>query len=409
MSNSLLNKKIIVAGGGESLSDNNSKSKLLTHLQSLRAIAFISIVICHSRILNNSLDCLGPWGVSLFFVLSGFVMIYSYYDKQRIKKVSLISNVKFALIKLKRIWLLHILCTCAMLFFCFFGTHAEALWRVIVKFLLNTVWIQEWFPIRGRSPDTISWFICTIFLSYAIFPWVVSKFEKNYSVGKAQYYLVVCLILQFAVAFIGTKLSSTFVQNDDSFIEPNLSKWIVYEFPLSRLIDVFIGFNLGYIFVNRKVQFSSNLTTFLEILGIFFAVIANYYYSTKSPRLYWYNLTGSYDPKNSITWAFIFSFSSILLIYSFAMQNGLISKLLTNKVSLYLAKISIYALFIHIVIFEYMSKVYYHIPGFEKNEFFLTYGCWISLTLGFVITVIATEIWMRLYAKFFAPKKQISD
>ena len=135
------------------------------------------------------------------------------------------------------------------------------------------------------------------------------------------------------------------------------------------------------------------------------AVIANYYYSTKSPRLYWDKLTEGYDPKNSITWVFIFSFSSILLIYSFAMQNGLISKLLTNKVSLYLAKISIYALFIHIVIFEYMSKVYYHLPSFEKNEFFLTYGCWISLTLGFVITVIATEIWMRLYAKFFTPKK----
>ena len=405
MSNSLLNKKIIIAGGGKPLSDNNSKSKLLTHLQAIRAFAFISIVICHSRILNNSLDCLGPWGVSLFFVLSGFVMIYSYYDKQRIKKVSLISNVKFAFVKLKRIWLLHILCTCAMLVFCLFGTHTEALWRVIVKFLLNTVWIQEWFPIRGRSPDTISWFICTIFLSYAIFPWVVSKFEKKYSVRKALYYLVVCLILQFLVAYIGTKLSSTFLKNDDSFIEPNLSKWIVYEFPLSRLIDVFIGFNLGYIFLNQKEQFTSHLTTFVEIVGIVLAVIANYYYSTKSPRLYWDKLTEGYDPKSSITWSFIFSFSSILLIYSFAMQNGLISKLLTNKVSLYLAKISIYALFIHIVIFVYLSKVYYHIPGFEKDQFFLTYGCWISITLGFVITIIATEIWMRLYAKFIAPKK----
>lgn len=60
MSNSLLNKNIMVCvWGGKPLSDNNSKSKLLTHLQALRAIAFISIVICHSRILNNSLDCLG--------------------------------------------------------------------------------------------------------------------------------------------------------------------------------------------------------------------------------------------------------------------------------------------------------------------------------------------------------------
>lgn len=243
------------------------------------------------------------------------------------------------------------------------------------------------------------------FFSYFIFPWVVSKFEKNYSVRKAQYYLVICLFLQFVVAFIGTKLSSTFVQNGDSFIDPNLSSWFVYNFPLSRLLDVFIGFNLGYIFVNKKELFTPNLSTMVEILGIVLAVIANYYYSTKSPRLYWYNISGVYDPKNSITFAFIFSFSSILLIYSFAMQNGFISKLVTNKISLYLAKISIYALFIHVVIFWNVIWVYNHIPGFEKYEFFFTYGCWISLTLGFVITIVATEIWMRLYAKFIAPKK----
>lgn len=96
-------------------------------------------------------------------------MIYSYYDKSRINNVSLISNVKFAFIKLKRIWFLHILCTSVMLVLGLLGSHAEALWRVIVKFLLNTVWIQEWFPIRGRSPDIISWFICTIFLAILFF------------------------------------------------------------------------------------------------------------------------------------------------------------------------------------------------------------------------------------------------
>lgn len=60
---------------------------------------------------------------------------------------------------------------------------------------------------------------------------------------------------------------------------------------------------------------------------------------------------------------------------------------------------------IHHVVFIYLGAIYYHISGVDGNEFFLTYGCWINLTLGFVITIIATEIWIRLYAKFFAPKK----
>ena len=60
---------------------------------------------------------------------------------------------------------------------------------------------------------------------------------------------------------------------------------------------------------------------------------------------------------------------------------------------------------IHLVVFRYLAVIYYHLPGVEGNEFHLTYVCLISLILGFGITIIATEIQMRLYAKFFAPKK----
>ena len=64
---------------------------------------------------------------------------------------------------------------------------------------------------------------------------------------------------------------------------------------------------------------------------------------------------------------------------------------------------------IHTVVFRYLAVIYYHLPGVEGNEFHLTLGCWISLILGFGVTIIATAIWMRLYAKFFAPKQQVSD
>ena len=60
---------------------------------------------------------------------------------------------------------------------------------------------------------------------------------------------------------------------------------------------------------------------------------------------------------------------------------------------------------IHLVVFRYLAVIYYHLPGVEGNEFHLTYGCLISLILGSGITIIATEISMRFYAKFFAPKK----
>ena len=93
-------------------------------------------------------------------------------------------------------------------------------------------------------------------------------------------------------------------------------------------------------------------------------------------------------PEQSWSYSLGFVFSSIILVYSFAMQNGFISRLLTNNFSMYLAKISPYGFLIHYVIFRYAMAVYYRIPGFEPGEFLIKYGCWLNLTVGFILTIV---------------------
>lgn len=405
MSNSLLNKNIIVSvcGGGKPLSDNNSKSKLLTQLQTLRAFAFIGVFICHTQILNNVLECVGLFGVSVFFVLSGFVMVYSYYGKQRIKNVSFVSNVKFAYSKLKRLWLLSILCTLALTIFLIVGSANFPLWNVALKFVLNAVWLQEWLPLFGRSINAVNWFLCTTLFGYFIFPWFLRLLETNYSKNKAILCIILCLAVEIVVAYIGSKFPCE-ERSVNGLMDHDLTFWFVYGFPLTRIVDIIIGFNLGYLFVNKETAFSVSKTTILEILGIVLAILGNYYYSTMSPRFHIGEQVIMTDPFRSWSYTLGFVLSSMLLVYTFAMQNGVISKMLTNRVTLYIAKLSPYAFLIHYVVFRYLAFIYYHLPGVEGNEFYLTYGCWINLTLGFGITIIATEIWMRLYAKFFAPK-----
>lgn len=50
--------------------------KKLDSLQAVRALAFLGIFLSHTGI--KYFGTTGTWGVSVFFVLSGFLMVYNY-------------------------------------------------------------------------------------------------------------------------------------------------------------------------------------------------------------------------------------------------------------------------------------------------------------------------------------------
>ena len=60
--------------------DNNNLERC-DSIQGLRAIAFIAIFISHVGF--NNLGVLGAWGVSVFFVMSGFLMMNNYIKKNK--------------------------------------------------------------------------------------------------------------------------------------------------------------------------------------------------------------------------------------------------------------------------------------------------------------------------------------
>ena len=94
------------------------KKERLWGLEVLRCLAFIAVVM--SRAGYDELNEYGAWGVSVFCVLSGFLLSYNYVDSGRIKEVSFKSNLKFMFKKISRLYPLHVICTLLMLPFCFF-------------------------------------------------------------------------------------------------------------------------------------------------------------------------------------------------------------------------------------------------------------------------------------------------
>ncbi len=70
--------------------------KRINGLQFLRLIAFLCIFFSHAM---RELSILGAAGVSVFIILSGFLMTYNYYDRE-----ITVNPFKFAVRKIKLLY-----------------------------------------------------------------------------------------------------------------------------------------------------------------------------------------------------------------------------------------------------------------------------------------------------------------
>lgn len=373
------------------------KEKKIYSLQALRGLAFVAVFISHTSILNYSLTCLGAWGVSIFLVLSGFVLTYSYYKKNRIEKTSFADNLKFSISKLSNIYCLHIICTIAMSIFFFIGDNRQPYSTSLLKIVLNVLLIQEYVPISGRSINPVSWYLCVTALAYFIFPFFLQYMEKKYSTRKASWCICICIIMEFFFGILGSLMPTSAAYNG-MFWDNDLCFWIAYYFPMSRVLDFIIGINLGYLYITKRNNSSRVVISAMELIGAVLSIVAICLFYIMTPKM-GEQLIYSH-PERWWTYSLVFLPGTTLLIYSFAFSNGAISNRITNRLTLFLAKISSSAFLIHYVVFRYLTIIYYRIPGYSGADFRNQIGCWINLTLGFVLTCLCVFLWNKIVAIF---------
>ena len=144
--------------------------KLISSLQGLRAVAFLSVVLSHC-----GAPWLGPWAITVFVALSGFLMTCNYYDRPRTAP-GLRSAIAFSLQKIRKLYPLHLIMMAAALLFVLkwllaqpsaCGVLSCAAQLVVSIFLLQT-WIPSsrfWFCLNG-----VAWYLSVQAFLYAIFP-----------------------------------------------------------------------------------------------------------------------------------------------------------------------------------------------------------------------------------------------
>jgi peptidoglycan/LPS O-acetylase OafA/YrhL len=372
-----------------------SNTTRIKSLEALRALAFIGVMLSHTRIFG--LNPLGQWGVSVFFVLSGFGSVISQYQKEELK-TSPKEVIRYAISKIKKLYLLYVLTTLALIIFSFIGDKTEPIGRVLVRLLANLLLIQEWLPLEKRSINGVSWFLCSIFLSYFIFSFIINKMKERYTNRKALFSIIALYIIQVVIGLISKNMPLNEYEENALFVY-DMPVWIIYYHPITRAMDIIIGYNLGYLYINRTKE-NIDKATLKEVLVLLLILLSLILSTLTIIKTEYQQLI--INPNNWWRMSILYTPTTCLLIYLFAFEQGKISKTLVNKVTLYLAKISPYGFLIHPVVFRYLDVVMYHLLS---EDFYHNYGTCVRLTLGIILTIICCEIWMLIDQRFIKKKK----
>lgn len=141
----------------------------LNSLTGLRFYAASAVLLCHSVLplfpvpVLRELAVIGPVGVGLFFVLSGFVLTWSWHPDDRTRD--------FFIRRGARIYPLHLATTAIAASLFLAGGHHR-----LIGLVATVLLVQAWFSLQfGEGGHAPSWSLSCEAFFYACFPWLVRR------------------------------------------------------------------------------------------------------------------------------------------------------------------------------------------------------------------------------------------
>lgn len=319
-------------------------------LQGLRALAMLGIFLFHSGLLLN-----GTFPVTFFFILSGFVLYYSKYN--RIENMNLKDRIKWTFNKIKPFYIIHIITFLLSIIIRWEWINTLTLNKLFKKLILNLLLIQSFCKNDAFSFNNLSWFLSVTFILYLVAIPLI-KVIKKIAEKRLVIIMMVVLLVQYILNIINTN---------------NIAELYLYSNPFYRVFDFLLGMISAKIFLNKKyITKNYNLWEF----GIVVLFVTMYLLS--------------FIIKTGCSY---YSILFILALYVFSYEKGIISKILKIDMLQKIAKISFEFYMIHELILIVFRRAFVNLEyhWLIKNIIICIPAFIISLILAKMINKYITK------------------
>ena len=305
---------------------------MIKPLTSLRFIFALMVFAAHCYVIDPHFSHFlykeGFVGVSFFFVLSGFIIAYNY---QRKFEQQTVTKRTFWIARFARIYPLHI---ATLLLSLLTGGYLLALnWDTLLKFCSQLFLVHPFVPRIDYffSFNSPSWSLGCEQLFYFLFPFLALWLSNT----RRLFWVLVSVGL---LAAWGMYLTPE---------EQIRAYWYVN--PLTRLPDFLVGMLLFRLYDQSAKDWSVRRATRYEI-GAVVLFCAFYYIGSAGllPKVYRYSV--------------YYWLPVSLVLYVFAMNKGVISRLLSHKYLVIGGEISYSVYLIHLFVIELYARTGWNYP-----------------------------------------------
>lgn len=218
-------------------SSNGSRLESLTFL---RFIAAAIVVIFHYgrdteafKILPKAMTS-GPIMVTFFFVLSGFVIAVSHYQR----KVEISKFYSSRLARIAPIYLIALAWTC-------YVTPTTVMPQ---EFIFSLTFLQSWIPLYPITINSPGWSISVEMLFYAVSPILLIVLAHSGERSWTKWIAASIAIWGLSQIVLSSLLSPAFYN-----VARQYAHDLIYYFPISHLCSFILGFASGVLYKQREL------------------------------------------------------------------------------------------------------------------------------------------------------------